>query len=63
MSSELLETPVKSPCVSVCALDEQDVCLGCYRTVDEIREWSSVNDAQRREIIRMANARCKERYG
>ena len=30
------ERPVASPCVSICALDEQDICTGCQRTVDEI---------------------------
>ena len=26
------EDLVTSPCVSVCALDEQDICIGCQRT-------------------------------
>ena len=34
------ERPVKSPCVSVCALDEQDICIGCQRTAAEITLWA-----------------------
>jgi Predicted Fe-S protein len=36
MSEVAVERPVASPCVSICALDEQDICTGCQRTVAEI---------------------------
>lgn len=59
----VVEEPVKSPCISVCALDEEDVCTGCYRSLQEIRDWSSASNVRRREIIGLANGRCKARYG
>jgi predicted Fe-S protein YdhL (DUF1289 family) len=48
---------VESPCVRNCCLDDSDVCMGCFRTLREICDWHSANDAQRREIL----ARCAER--
>ena len=33
--------PVKSPCIEVCSLNSEDVCIGCYRTANEIIEWFS----------------------
>ncbi|MFG0379405.1 DUF1289 domain-containing protein [Pseudomonas sp. zbq_18] len=51
------ERPVKSPCVSICALDEQDVCTGCQRTAAEITQWGRMSNEQRREVL----ARCVER--
>ena len=33
--------PIKSPCIEVCALDDHNVCIGCYRTADEIIDWFS----------------------
>ncbi|QXH57717.1 DUF1289 domain-containing protein [Pseudomonas maumuensis] len=51
------ERPVASPCVNVCALDEQDICIGCQRTVDEITRWGRMDNAQRREVLK----RCHER--
>lgn len=30
---------VRSPCVSICALDVDDVCIGCFRTGMEIARW------------------------
>ena len=35
---------IPSPCISVCLLDNNDVCVGCYRTADEITEWMSCDD-------------------
>ncbi|MEO4046120.1 DUF1289 domain-containing protein [Pseudomonas sp. CAU 1711] len=51
------ERPVKSPCVSICALDEQDLCIGCQRTADEITRWGRMSNDERREVL----ARCVER--
>ena len=42
---------VRSPCVSVCALDELDVCIGCQRTVDEIMHWSRMSNEERVEVL------------
>ena len=43
--------PVKSPCIEVCSLNDQDVCIGCYRTANEIIEWFSAPDERKREIL------------
>ncbi|UVJ44182.1 DUF1289 domain-containing protein [Pseudomonas sp. LS1212] len=45
---------VPSPCVSLCRLDEQKVCRGCFRHVEDIRQWRSADDEQRRQICRSA---------
>lgn len=43
--------PVKSPCIEVCSLNHEDVCIGCYRTANEIIEWFSALDERKREIL------------
>ncbi|MBV4533133.1 DUF1289 domain-containing protein [Pseudomonas sp. SWRI107] len=52
------ERPVASPCVSVCALDEQDICTGCQRTVDEITRWGSMDNQQRRAVLTLCHERA-----
>ena len=42
---------VQSPCVSICALDENDLCIGCHRTSDEIMSWPALNNEERREVL------------
>jgi predicted Fe-S protein YdhL (DUF1289 family) len=48
---------VPSPCISLCRLDEQKVCLGCFRHVEDIREWRSADDQRRRVIVAQAERR------
>lgn len=40
-----------SPCVSICTLDDENVCVGCNRTLDEITYWSSYSKEKQWEII------------
>jgi uncharacterized protein len=42
---------VASPCVDICRLDAQGLCIGCRRTLGEIAEWSQASDARRLEIL------------
>ena len=42
---------IESPCIGVCSLTEDDVCIGCYRTVTEVIGWLNYTPEQRREII------------
>ncbi|HMH29441.1 MAG TPA: DUF1289 domain-containing protein [Steroidobacteraceae bacterium] len=42
---------VASPCVNICRLDAQGLCIGCRRTLSEIAEWSQASDARRLEIL------------
>lgn len=51
---------VKSPCVSVCALNDDGMCIGCWRSVDEIAAWSELDNERKREIVRKAQQRARE---
>ena len=51
--------PVPSPCISVCRMDDRTgLCLGCFRTIDEIVAWGRQGDRERRvvwqQIVRRA---------
>jgi hypothetical protein len=53
---------VESPCVSICRLDDNGVCVGCFRTGEEIGSWLAYSDAQRREIIKSLPERALARF-
>ncbi|GFM82175.1 DUF1289 domain-containing protein [Pseudomonas cichorii] len=60
MSTESIpEKPVRSPCVSICALDEDDICTGCQRTVAEITGWSRMSNDERRAVLGLCHERAK----
>ena len=42
---------VPTPCISVCRMNEvTGLCEGCYRTLDEITQWSSADDQAKRAV-------------
>jgi predicted Fe-S protein YdhL (DUF1289 family) len=42
---------IASPCINNCTLNEDDICLGCGRLIDEITDWHDANDEQKIFII------------
>jgi uncharacterized protein len=39
-------------------LNEDDVCIGCWRSADEITAWRDLSDAQKREVLARAGQRA-----
>lgn len=41
-----------TPCISVCKIDPvTQICIGCKRTLEEVRDWTSFSSQQRLEIM------------
>lgn len=41
-----------SPCTNICQIDTvSGLCLGCFRTLDEIARWSRLDDGARAAIL------------
>lgn len=57
MQLEFFDVP--SPCVGVCQSDEKGYCLGCMRTRDERKEWSTFNNDGKRKVIKLCIQRKK----
>ncbi|TWG88236.1 putative Fe-S protein YdhL (DUF1289 family) [Luteimonas sp. J16] len=43
--------PIPTPCIGVCMLDADGLCLGCHRNRDEIARWRSMADAERLRLM------------
>ena len=42
---------IPSPCISVCQMDEgSGLCVGCYRSLEEIRDWSVLGANQKKGV-------------
>ena len=50
---------VKSPCVKICKVTLNNLCDGCFRTIEEISNWSSYSDIEKEIIIFSSNERKK----
>jgi len=42
---------VGSPCVDICKLDSDFVCIGCGRTIDEVLKWREYTDEQKKAVL------------
>lgn len=43
--------PIASPCIGICALDDDEYCLGCHRHIGEIAGWTRLSEDERRRIL------------
>jgi predicted Fe-S protein YdhL (DUF1289 family) len=54
------DKPIASPCNSICSLNQDDVCIGCYRTNTEIRDWSYLDNHQRLDVLVLCGERAQK---
>jgi len=47
-------TGTPSPCVRLCTLNEQDICVGCGRTLDDIKAWSTMSEPEKAACVARA---------
>ena len=55
-----INSKIKSTCIHVCTKDENGICLGCYRSMEEIRAWYKNTDEEKLKTIAKADNRRAE---
>ena len=51
--------PMESPCIRLCVVHpEARLCMGCYRSVEEITAWSRMTTEARRAVMAELPARA-----
>ena len=54
------DAPVPSPCISVCQIHEDTrLCAGCFRTLEEIGAWRTLDDEGKRALWRKLGERAR----
>jgi predicted Fe-S protein YdhL (DUF1289 family) len=51
------DNTAQSPCIRNCCLDDDLICLGCFRSLEEIKDWGVVDNQRRRIILQNAKQR------
>lgn len=52
-----------SPCKNICKLDaDRKFCIGCYRTVEERKNWYKYSKEEKLEIMSILPEREKKGY-
>ncbi len=57
------DTTVPSPCVKVCTYGGDDLCEGCFRNADEIREWMIMTREQKLAVLENIEIRKDQTFG
>ena len=48
----------RSPCISHCIIDaDNGFCEGCWRTLDEVSAWRTMQDTSKLEILELLKVR------
>lgn len=47
---------IKSPCIFVCNY-ENNLCTGCYRTIEEIIKWNKFSDDEKLDVLKRVSDR------
>ena len=50
---------VRSPCIDNCCLNAEKICMGCFRSIMEIAQWSQMKDKIRLDVLHKAENRRK----
>ena len=55
---------IDSPCIGVCSMDDlSGLCMGCFRTMDEIQNWWDMDEASKQAVIEQASERESSVFG
>ncbi|RLV60053.1 DUF1289 domain-containing protein [Parashewanella curva] len=54
---------MQSPCVARCGLNDDDICMGCYRHITEIVNWGQFDDIKKSDILAKVTLRKQEFIG
>ena len=57
-----MDEPVESPCIGVCTVGENSMCMGCFRTLDEIANWINFSRQAKLAVISQIPARVDKLF-
>jgi uncharacterized protein len=47
-----IEEEVPSPCNDNCVMNDDDICIGCYRSFIEVVKWSKADKEMRLQYLK-----------
>lgn len=53
---------IESPCIRNCCLDDDDICMGCFRSLEEIKQWYEASAEQKQAVLERAEQRKRKHH-
>lgn len=57
----MLKKKIKSPCQLICTYDTDNVCVGCYRSAEEVANWDSYSEEKKIKVMENIAKRREEK--
>jgi len=52
---------IPSPCIGVCSLNTENICVGCFRAQEEIWDWLDYSEQERSAaLLRVAKRKGEQ---
>ena len=51
---------INKPCIKRCSLNEEEICLGCFRTFNDMLLWNKASKEEKQEMLNSAKKRKME---
>jgi len=53
-----IKPEISTPCINICRMDESNrYCIGCFRSLQEIKQWATLSETERLAIMAQLDAR------
>lgn len=59
----MIKKKIKSPCQLICTYDSDNICIGCYRSLEEVAKWDSYPDEMKLKVLENTAKRRSEKGG
>ncbi len=50
---------IEKPCIRRCCLNNDDICVGCFRSLNDMKQWHKSSMEVKKKILEDANKRKK----
>jgi len=51
---------IENSCIRKCCLNEDYICLGCFRTFDDMLKWHKASKHEKKEMLKKAQKRQED---
>ena len=57
LTHKQVDKTVDSPCIQVCTYEEEEFCIGCHRSKQELQDWWIMTREQKLETLKKIEER------
>jgi len=52
-----MNSTIVKPCIRQCCLDKEDICMGCFRSLNDMKIWHKASMKKKNQMLKVASKR------